>query len=99
MQPDTLSLRLGRNQIAVLVEAASEVAAACPWLPISGTAREVASLARRGAVARTHDLFAITPRGCLILRRTDHALARRAVSGLRRERAAGSVMPWEVAYG
>lgn len=82
---------LGRRQVAVLVEAASEVASACPWLPIAGTRRVVWSLSMRGLVGATHDLFGITARGCAVLRRYDRPLARAAAAGLRRERISGPI--------
>lgn len=88
--------RLGSRQIAVLAEAAAEVVLACPWLPIAGARRQVEALQRRGLIGATEDLFGIMPAGCFALRHHDRDLARRALAGLRRERAAGSVMPWNV---
>lgn len=89
--------KLGTRQLAVLIEAASEVTTACPWVWIDGYERPaVNTLATRGLVGCTQDLFGIMPAGCLELRKHDRALARKAVAGLRREAAAGSVMPWDV---
>lgn len=87
---------LGRRQIAILLEAASEVTRACPWVTIDGDRRTVESLVVRGLAAATQDLFAIMPAGCMAVRRIDRALAREAVAGLRRNMDQGAVMPWEV---
>lgn len=90
-------MRLGHLQIALLSEAASEVISACPWVWIDGyERRQVRALASKGLIGCTDDAFGITPAGCLELRKHDRELARRAVAGLRREFAAGSVMPWHV---
>lgn len=88
--------RLGTRQIALLLEAASEVASACPWLTIDRDQRAVRALADRGLVGATHNLFGIMPAGCLELRKHDREAARQAVAGLRRNDRAGEVMPWHV---
>ena len=87
---------LGRHQLDILREAADEVSGACPWLTIDGDRRPVTSLSERGLVGATEDLFGIMPLGCWHLRRHDRPLARRALAGLRRNRDAGEVMPWDV---
>lgn len=87
---------LGRRQIEILAEAASEVSRACPWIPIDSDRRVVESLARRGLLGATADLFGITPMGCLRYSRHDRAAARAAMRGLRRNRDRGEVMPWQV---
>lgn len=89
--------RLGLRQMSVLMEAAQEVSVACPWVWMGGDRRPVESLCSRGLLGATHDLFGIMPRGCLVLRRHDRELARRALQGLRRNRDAGEVMPWHIA--
>jgi hypothetical protein len=88
--------RLGNRQMEVLVEAASEVTTACPWVTIDSSGREVRSLVKRGLLGATHNLFGIMPRGCLRLRHHDRSLARRALAGLKRQRDKGEVMPWHV---
>lgn len=87
---------IGARQLAVLVEAAGEVTTACPWVWIGGERRQVKSLAGRGLVGCTEDVFGIMPRGCLTLRKYDRELARCAVRRLRREQSRGTVMPWDV---
>jgi len=78
------------------MEAASEVTRACPWVTIDGDRRTVESLVARGLAAATQDLFAIMPAGCMAIRRSDPALAREAVSGLRRNMREGAVMSWDI---
>lgn len=88
---------LGRRQVDVLIEAATEVTTACPWVWIEGyERRQVRSLSARGLIGSTEDVFGIMPCGCLRLRRYDQELARRALAGLRRNRDAGEVMPWDL---
>jgi hypothetical protein len=87
---------LGHRQTAILVEAASEVTRACPWVTIDGDRRTVESLVARGLAASTQDLFAIMPAGCMAIRRTDPQLAREALIGLRRNMREGAIMPWDV---
>jgi hypothetical protein len=90
-------MKLGPRQLELLVEAAAEVTMACPWVWIEGYQRRpVRSLADKGLLGCTGDVFGIMPAGCLELRKHDRQLARKAVAGLRREAAAGSVMPWHV---
>lgn len=86
-----------KGDLLLLEEAASEVTTACPWVSATGSERELSALAVRGWVVFTGTLFTITPTGILVLSRHDPALARRALTGLRRERDQGAVMPWHVA--
>lgn len=89
--------KLGHRQIQTLFDAAYEVATACPWVWIDHAERsQVNSLAARGLVGMTENVFGIMPAGCLVLRHYDRALARKAINGLRREQRAGGVMPWHV---
>lgn len=87
---------LGTRQRALLREAAAEISRACPWVTIDGDRRNVRTLVRRGLMAMTADLFAITPAGCLAVRRHDRKLAKEALAGFRRNMAEGQVMPWDV---
>lgn len=67
---------LEHRQTAILIEAASEVTRACPWVTIDGNRRMVNSLVDRGLAAAMQDLFAIMPAGCMAIRRSDPSLAR-----------------------
>ena len=82
--------------LALLVEAASEVSRACPWVPIDDDGDDVAALTALGLLGATDELFGITPAGVRAVRARDHALAMEAIAGLRRNRDAGQVMPWHV---
>lgn len=88
--------QLGRRQVEILMEAASEVSMACPWIPICSDRRLVDSLVRRRMLGASRNLFGIMPEGCLRLRRYERELARKAIRGLRRNRDQGEVMPWHV---
>lgn len=89
--------KLGPRQVESLIEAANEVVSACPWVWIEGyQRRQVDALSNRLLVGSTGDVFGILPRGCLLLRKYDRGLARRAVVGLRRESYKGGVMPWHI---
>lgn len=87
---------LGLQQLAILREAAIEVACACPWVWIDSDRRIVDSLVHRGLAGATSDAFGITIKGLWALRQHDRPLAIQAAQGLRRNRDEGEVLPWQI---